>query len=259
MMIEINLLPGAKKPVKGGAPKLDLGASFAGLKDKVKDPWLLGSVATTVLAVATVGVLFSAQNARATEIETKLETAVSDSTRLTSVLAARHKVIAERDSVQRQLQIIRTIDDNRYNWAHILDEISQSLPQYTWLTVLEQTTKEPLPPGADSTAGKPQQPAGAAARADTSRAAKLAAAKADSINIHPEMAFRIVGQTVDIQALTLFMKNLESSPFLQKVSLKRSEIVVVDGKDITEFELNAEYEVPPAGVIRTSPLVVPVR
>lgn len=258
MMIEINLLPGAKKAAKGGATKLDVGAAFAGLKDKVKDPWLLGSVATVVLAVATVGVLFTAQNARATEVETKLEKAVSDSTRLTSVLAARHKVIAERDSVQRQLQIIRTIDDNRYNWAHILDEISQALPQYTWLTVLEQTTKEPLPPGADTVAAKPQ-PAGAAARADTSRAAKLAAAKADSINIHPEIAFRIVGQTVDIQALTLFMKNLESSPFLQKVSLKRSEIVVVDGKDITEFELNAEYEVPPPGVIRTSPLVVPVR
>lgn len=258
MMIEINLLPGAKKPVKGGAASLDVGATFTGLKDKIKDPWLLGSIATVVLAVATVGVLFTAQNARADEIEGKLEKAVSDSTRLTSVLAARHKVIAERDSVQRQLQIIRTIDDNRYNWAHILDEISASLPQYTWLTVLEQTTKEPLPPGADSASTAPQ-PAGAAARADSSRAQKLAAQKADSINIHPQIAFRIVGQTVDIQALTLFMKNLESSPFLQKVSLKRSEIVVVDGKDITEFELNAEYEVPPPGVIRTSPLVVPVR
>ena len=115
---------------------------------------------------------------------------MSDSTRLTSVLSARHKVIAERDSVQRQLQIIRTIDDNRYNWAHILDEISQALPQYTWLTVLEQTTKEPLPPGADTTAGKPTQAAGAAK--DTSRAAKLAAAKADTINIHPEIEFRLL-------------------------------------------------------------------
>jgi Tfp pilus assembly protein PilN len=257
MMIEINLLPGAKKPAKGGAAKLDVGAAFAGLKDKIKDPWLIGSVATVVVAVASVGILFSAQNARASEIEGKLEKAVSDSTRLTSVLAARHKVIAERDSVQRQLQIIRTIDDNRYNWAHILDEVSQALPQYTWLTVLEQTTKEPLPPGADTTGGRQQQ--GGAAPKDTSRAAKLAAAKADTVNIHPDIEFRIVGQTVDIQALTLFMKQLESSPFLQKVSLKRSEIVVVDGKDITEFELNAQYEVPPPSVIRTSPLVVPVR
>ena len=258
MMIEINLLPGAKRSVKGGAPRLNVGAAFAGLKDKVKDPWLLGSVATVVLAVASVGILFSAQQARATEVETKLDVAVKDSTRLTAVLFARRKVTAERDSVQRQLSIIRTIDDNRYNWAHILDEVSGSLPQYTWLTVLEQTTREPLPPGADTTHAQPTQQQ-ANAKVDTSRAAKLARAKADTIDIHPSLAFRVVGQTVDIQALTLFMKNLESSPFLQKVSLKRSEIVVVDGKDITEFELLAEYEVPPPNVIRTSPLVVPVR
>ena len=255
MMIEINLLPGAKKSVKGGAARINVGEAFNGLKDKIKDPWLIGSVATVVIAVASVGILFSAQQARANEVESKLEVAVNDSTRLTTVLAARRKVTAERDSVQRQLSIIRTIDDNRYNWAHILDEVSGSLPQYTWLTVLEQTTKEPLPPGADSTNAQPT----GTARVDTSRAAKLAAARADTVNIHPELAFRLVGQTVDIQALTLFMKNLESSPFLQKVSLKRSEIVVVDGKDITEFELLAEYEVPPSGVIRTSPLVVPVR
>ncbi len=258
MMIEINLLPGAKKNVKGGAPRLNVGQAFSGLKDKVKDPWLLGSVATVVVAVASVGILFSAQQARATEVESKLEVAVKDSTRLTSALSARRKVTAERDSVQRQLRIIRTIDDNRYNWAHILDEVSQSLPQYTWLTVIEQTTKEPLPPGADTTHGQPA-PSQSKTKVDTSRAAKVAAAKADTVDIHPQLAFRLVGQTVDIQALTLFMKNLESSPFLQKVSLKRSEIVVVDGKDITEFELLAEYEVPPASVIRTLPLVVPVR
>ena len=157
MMIEINLLPGAKRSVKGGAPRLNVGAAFAGLKDKVKDPWLLGSVATVVLAVASVGILFSAQQARATEVETKLDVAVKDSTRLTAVLFARRKVTAERDSVQRQLSIIRTIDDNRYNWAHILDEVSGSLPQYTWLTVLEQTTREPLPPGADTTHAQPTQ------------------------------------------------------------------------------------------------------
>lgn len=258
MMIEINLLPGVKKAAKGGAGKVNVGASLADLRDKVKDPWLLGSLATVVITIASVGVLFTAQQARAAEVDTKLETAVRDSTRLTTVLAARRKVTAERDSVHRQLLIIRTIDDNRYNWAHILDEVSQALPQYTWLTVIEQTTKEPLPPGADTTSGRaPVQAAGA--KVDTSRAARNAAAVADSVNVHPQLSFRIVGQTVDIQALTLFMKQLESSPFVQKVSLKRSEIVVVDGQDITEFELLADYEVPPPSVIRTSPLVVPVR
>ena len=259
MMIEINLLPGAKKKVRGSSSQINLGAAVKGLAEKVKDPFMIGAAGSVVAAVAAVGILFTAQQARATEVEQKLEVAVRDSTRLTSVLAARRKVTAERDSVQRQLQIIRTIDENRYNWAQILDEVSQALPQYTWLTVLEQTTREPLPPGADTTGGRAQGPARPTPDSANSRAAKLAAANADTVNIHPTLAFRVVGQTVDIQALTLFMKQLESSPFVQKVSLKRSEIVVVDSKDITEFELLAEYEVPPPSVIRTAPLVVPIR
>lgn len=259
MMIEINLLPGAKKSVKGGARSLNVGAAFKGIGDKIKDPWMIGAAGSVVVATAFVGLLFNSQNARANELEGKISHAVADSTRLTTVLSARRKVTAERDSVHRQLQIIRTIDDNRYNWAHILDEISQALPAYTWLTVLEQTTKEPLPPGADTTSGKTPVVAAVADTNAPSKAKRLAAAMPDTINTHPELGFRLVGQTVDIQALTLFMKQLESSPFVQKVSLKRSEIVVVDGKDVTEFELLAEYEVPPPSVIRTSPLVVPVR
>jgi hypothetical protein len=55
------------------------------------------------------------------------------------------------------------------------------------------------------------------------------------------------------------MRQLESSPFVQKVALSKSEIVLVEGKDVTEFELHAEYEVPPPGIVSTTPLVVPVR
>lgn len=81
----------------------------------------------------------------------------------------------------------------------------------------------------------------------------------DTVTVHPPLTFRVIGQTVDIQALTMFMRQLESSPFVQSVSLTKSEIVIVEGKDVTQFELTAAYEVPPAGVVQTSPLVVPVR
>jgi Tfp pilus assembly protein PilN len=155
----------------------------------------------------------------------------------------------------RQLQIIRTIDENRYNWAHILDEVSRALPAYTWLTVMEQTTTAPLPPGVDTLSAERQAVgAGAAAKKKASEEAKV-----DTINVHPPLGFRVVGQTVDIQALTMFMRQLEGSPFIQKVTLSKSEIVIVEGKDVTQFELSAEYEVPPPGVVRTTPLVVPVR
>jgi hypothetical protein len=255
MMLEINLLPGARKGSRN-AGSFDFGSSLGAIGAGVRDPWLVGAAASVVVAVAAVGILFTTQTARASEVESRVERATRDSTRYAKVLDARRKLTAERDSVYRQLQIIRTIDDNRYNWAHILDEVSRALPAYTWLTALEQTSKTPLPPGVDTVKAPSNAPGAAAAAAAKAKDAKTAV---DSIDVHPPLTFRLVGQTVDIQALTMFMRQLESAPFIHHVALTKSEIVIVDGKDVTQFELSAEFEVPPAGVVRTSPLVVPVR
>jgi len=267
MQIQVNLLPGGKKKAKAAkGASLNIGAAFSGFSDKIKDPWLLGAAAAVVVAVSAVGLLFVTQQAEATEIERRLDKAVRDSTRLTTVLDARRELTAERDSVLRQVQIIRTIDDNRYVWAHLLDEISSALPQYTWLVSVEQTSKATLPPGAEPPA--PTAKAGAAARAEAKAAAtpagKAAAARAaavpqDSIVIHQPVAFRVIGQTVDMQALTQFMKDLEASPFVKHVMLMKSEIVVVDTKDITQFSIEAEFEVAPKELLTTEALVVPVR
>lgn len=249
-MLEINLAPGNRKTARSTG-KLNLNQLFASVAGNIRDPWLIASATSVVLSVAVVGALYASQSTKAADIDQRLENALRDSTRYAKVLDARQKLTAERDSVHRQLQIIRTIDDNRYNWAHILDEVSRALPAYTWLTSIEQTSQPPLPPAPDSAA---QAPNGRSAATK-----KEQKPKADSVLVHPELTFRLVGQTVDIQALTMFMRQLESSPFVQNVALTKSEIVIVDGKDVTQFELTAAYEVPPAGVIQTTTMTVPLR
>ena len=66
--------------------------------------------------------------------------------------------------------------------------------------------------------------------------------------------FRIVGNTVDIQALTRFMRDLEASPFIRNVQLNRSDLVVVEQKEVTEFQLDAESERPDSTVIEVQAL-----
>jgi hypothetical protein len=73
------------------------------------------------------------------------------------------------------------------------------------------------------------------------------------------MTFRIVGNTVDIQALTRFMKLLETSPFVQNVQLARSELVLLDGQEVTEFQLDAEYQRPDSTMVTTVPASLSVR
>ena len=69
----------------------------------------------------------------------------------------------------------------------------------------------------------------------------------------------MVGNTVDIQALTRFMKVLEASPFVENVQLVKSTLIVIDGKEITEFQLDAAYQAPDSSVITVLPVSLSVR
>jgi len=242
-MIRINLLPGAssrrRKRFGGGA---SIAASFAGLASSIKDPYLLGASAAVLVSVAAIGLLYTTQTRAAEALVEREQRAVQDSTRYAAVIAERRNTVAQRDSVVTQLEIIAAIDNNRYVWPHLLDEVSRNLPSYTWLISLTQTSAAPVPPGADA----PPDQSGAKAAVD-------------SAPVEPITKFRLVGHTVDIQALTLFMKQLEASPFIQGVQLAKSEVVLADGKDITEFALDAEYQAPERGLLRTVPVSISVR
>ena len=127
-----------------------------------------------------------------------------------------------------------------------MDEVSRALPPYTWLKSLTVTTPQasPVQPVA---AAKPEE-----------KDAKPAERK-DPVPSTMPLRFRIIGNTVDIQALTRFMKLLETSPFIQNVQLARSELAAVDGKEVTEFQLDAEYERPDKSSLSTAPVSLSVR
>jgi Tfp pilus assembly protein PilN len=240
-MIEINLLPGAARKAKGRGAGFSLAGVIGDAQSSIKDPFLIAAVASVVLAVGAVGGLHVMQTSQATELAAHEEQAVADSTRFAAVLRQRRQAEAKRDSVQRQLEVIKTIDADRFVWPHVMDEVSRALPPYTWLKSLA-TAAPQLPPQSATPAPSP---------GDT--AARAPAPK-------PEPArFRLVGNTVDIQALTRFMKLLEASPFIQNVQLARSELALVDGKEVTEFTLEAQYERPDSSVIMTAPVSLSVR
>jgi len=260
-MIEINLLPGGGKKRRRtsavGMPKFDPRALFAGISDKFTDKYLLGGVGAAALSALIIIVLFLSQAKRASSLEEAEMKAVKDSTQFATVLNAKAKAEATRDSLYQQIAIIKSIDDSRYLWSHLMYEISNALPQYTWLKEVAQTSLPKSVAAADTTkrAATPVDTATSAkAKAERTRAKK---ARADSLLAEAkEIKFRVVGHTVDIQALTRFMKSLEASPFIQNVQLTRSDLVQNEGKEVTEFSLEAETQAPPAFAIKTVPLIV---
>jgi Tfp pilus assembly protein PilN len=249
-MIQVNLLPG--NPSKSRGSEFNLSGMVSGAVSSVHDKFLIAAVGTVASAVLIVGFLFMGQQSRERTLTEREQKAVQDSARYKVVLMAKAKAEATRDSLYQQVAIIKSIDDSRYLWPHLLEEISNALPQYTWLTVVTQTSAPPSSAVQDTTkrnsappSAKEPTPAQKKARADS----VLAAASRST-------RFRIVGHTVDMQALTLFMKTLEASPFIQNVQITRSDLVLVDGKEVTEFQLEAESQKPPAFLVRTVAMAV---
>lgn len=230
-MIEINLLPGARKKTRSaGASAIDVRAMLGSLGDRFKDPWLGLAVGGVAVGLAAVGAMYVFQGRTEAALLERERTAVQDSMRFDDVVRQTREAEAQRDSILRQMSIIAAIDGERFVWAHVMDEVSRALPTYTWLRSVAQ-----------------------------GNAASTVSPEAVAAGTAPRLSIRVIGYTVNIQALTIFMKQLEASPFLENVTIAVSELADVEGKQVTEFTLDMAYSKPDSSVIRTVPLTIAVR
>ncbi len=253
-MIEINLL----SPGEGAGKKKSGGLSFLARFQRNKDtqhaamddsapaparPMITAAAGIAVaFAVLGVGGGFWYQDRQIASLDEHLQQELADSARFSAVIGERKTVIARRDSLISQLGIIQQIDDSRYVWPHILDEISRALPPYTWITTITQMSAKAVLPQRDT----------------THKATDSTKAKSKPV-AEPEVTFQIVGNTVDIQALTRFMRVLESSPFVQNVTINKSNVMLIDNREVTEFTLDVQYQKPDPAAVTTVPITLSVR
>jgi len=245
-MIEVNLLPGAKRAKKsaGVGTSINFGAIGAAISARFKDKWLAGAIATGAIAIAAIAFLFTTQRTRASQLQEAEAKAVQDSVRFAAVLLDRMRAQARRDSALTQLRIIKAIDEERYIWPHILEEVSRALPQYTWLMDLGITgTQQGITPAASVKTPPP----------DTGRVRKT---PKEVVIPRDTIRLRMVGRTVDVQAFTRFMRSLEDSPFLEGVTLVGSEPKTGEGgKEVKEFTLALQFTRPDTLLLRRVPLL----
>lgn len=249
-MIEINLLPGARRKKAAVNQPIDFKALAANLSGRVRDRFLVGSIAAVIVGVGAAGYLYWSQTQKEAELNARKEKATADSTRYANFLRDRYATEAIRDTLLRQVNIIRSLDEDRYVWPHIMDEISRALPQYTWLTLVGFAG---TPQGSNNVVITP------ATKEDTSAAAKKRnrpPKRLDTEIPKDVISVRVTGRTVDIQALTRFMKDLEASPFLSDVALDKVESAIDQGKEVTQFQLTINYTRPDTLLLHRVPLAL---
>ena len=236
-MITVNLRPGQKRKRVGSNPFKGLLDSFRDLGTKVKDPLLLGAVGAWVIVVAFLGLVYLNSVRQLYTLEPRLEQARSENRRFKTFLADKRRQEKIRDSLLAQIIVIRKVDGDRYIWPHLLDEITKALPAYTWLVDLGPVAGQTVP----------QEP-------PKTKADSVAADSAAQL-----LGFQLNGRTMDIQAYTRFLRQLEASPWIANVTPVSAQTIVEKERPVTAFSIRATYSKADSAYIRTAPFSQSVR
>ena len=216
-MIEINLLPGAKKKRggKGGGFQMP---DFKAMGGAIKDPWLIACVGFWLVFAIGVGLFYLPRRAKVQALEPRLRASEREARRMQAVLKTRHESEAKRDTLLHQIAVIRNIDRERYIWPHILDAVTKALPPYTWL---------------DDVAGQPVT---------------------EDSSGNQTVSVQLIGKSADVQAITRFVRNLEESPFLQGATQVSTAVVNERGRDVFTYVIRMRYQEPDTTLLTMQPL-----
>lgn len=204
-MITVNLKPGAKRSKPSG-----FGDALGGLKQlpkKIKDPWPIAAIVISAVVIGFLAWVWIGSAIQMGKMESDLAAKRAENRRNRQLLAEKRRAEAARDSVVNQIATIRLVDEDRYVWAHVLDEVSRAVPAYLWLTDVQPTS-----------------PAGA-----------------DTSSTPAPVAIQMTGRTMDLAAFTRFMRQLEDSPWLKDVSVITTGTEIDHGRAVTVFTLKANY------------------
>lgn len=240
-MITINLRPGLKRK-RAGSPMSRVFERARELKTRVTDPLLLVAVLSWVGVIGFLGFVWFGTSQQLGALEPKLEQARAENQRFKAFLAEKRRQELIRDSLTSQIQTIRGVDGDRYIWPHILDEVTKALPAYTWLVDVGLVGATPGGPPAAAPA-----------------AAHSASDSTDTAAVKHTVQFQINGRTVDIQAYTKFLRQLEASPWISDVTPVSAQTVVEKERAVTAFTIRASYQAADSAYLHTVPLSQSVR
>ncbi|MGH7515765.1 MAG: PilN domain-containing protein, partial [Gemmatimonadales bacterium] len=102
---------------------------------------------------------------------------------------------------------------------------------------------------------------GTPAPAAAAPAAAKPGTKADSMApaAPPPVQFEVNGRTVDIQAYTRFLRQLEASPWITDVLPVSAQTVIEKDRPVTAFTIRGTYHQADSAYIKTVPLSQSVR
>ena len=146
-MIKINLLPPERrKKVKKAAPtkKKAFTAGLPSFKLQLKfDSLVVFPAAAGALALLLMGGSFFWLGYKEKSIKSQRDSLRVELNQLNLVIKRIDSLKERTTQVRQRMDVIMEVDKNRFLWPRLLDDISTSLPRYTWLETMSEIS--PLP------------------------------------------------------------------------------------------------------------------
>ena len=202
-MIEINLLPKELRR-KGRRITFD------------KNLVYVGTVTGILVILFVVVSIFQSFKLKA--LDKKIAVAKKKTEELRKNIELVDALIDLKEKLLQRMSAIETLDENRLAWVHVLEDLSQRVPEYLWLSVLreEEAVFESQPE----------------AEADTSVETALPLTPTRKVNIE--------GHTYSINSLALFLIQLMRSDYFENMELQFIKKAEVEKQKTFSFGLSGE-------------------
>ncbi|HEY4101023.1 MAG TPA: PilN domain-containing protein [Gemmatimonadales bacterium] len=219
-MININLKPGARRQSAKGSAFAGFGEKLRGLGSRIKEPGPAVAIGAWVLVAGVIGAMYLHTSSRLHALEPEMQKTHDEYQRYQTFTAEKRKEEGVRDSILAQIGTISSVDQARYTWSHILDEISGAMPEFTWLTSVSQVS-----------------------------------VPADTLGNAP-VTVLIAGQTSDLQNYTAFLRRLGDSHWLTNVVPVKTETVIDrSNRPLTAFTVQATFTRADSTQVQTVPIL----
>ena len=146
-MIKINLLPPEKRkkarraaPARKKEKAAGKGLSLPAMK---YDPWVVFPVAAAALAILFIAGSFFWLGHRESSMKAQRDELRVELNQLNMVILRMDELREHTRDVISRMEVIVSVDSDRFVWPRTLDEISSALPRYTWLHAISEISPFP--------------------------------------------------------------------------------------------------------------------
>jgi Tfp pilus assembly protein PilN len=206
-MIEINLLPKELRK-KTKAFTLDRNALY----------FVAGGAAILVIMI----MITSFQTLKLKGLDKKIMEAQRKKEQLRESIQMVDAISELKNSIVRRMTAIEDLDKNRSTWIEVLQDLSDRVPEYVWLSSFKEVPKT-QPQTAQAS------PTGSDVLQDTLKKAPIKQTSVSDMTID--------GYSLSINNLAIFMINLMRSDYFKNIELKFVRADAVEDQKIFAFQL----------------------